>query len=274
VIPEIGILVGLYVITRIIPASWRTAVRIASVVTVVAATFVILDLFLQGATEKSLLSFLKGTSADEVSTAASKSGGEKRGSEKKLVTVTRAEGGSITTNLGYGIALAKNSALKREWIAVHDTSLPVDLEGTPGVVTAFVPGGYSGEYRYRSNFSVVTRSPVQAIEVRFLTFDVWGDHTQTLSYEEVLDIPGNAKREFKGEWRIFAENDAERHYASIAYVARLRLADGRVLLASEAPVLAEAKKFSEKFTAADLEPEPKREGKKGPVSNPGPQADG
>lgn len=224
--------------------------------TIVVAVVVIADLVFQATAERTLLSVFSGDNAEEVLEA--KAGNEESRESASTAVVTRADGGSITTNLGYGIALAKNSSLKREWIAIHDSSLPVELEGTPGVTTVFLPDGYSSEYRYRSNFTVVTKSPVQALDIRFLTFDVWGDHTQTLSYEEVFDLPGGARKDVKGEWRILAENDVERHYASIAYVARIRLADGRVLLANEEPVLAEAKRFSEKFTAADLEPETKR----------------
>lgn len=52
-------------------------------------------------------------------------------------TVTKADGGRITTELGYGIALVKGSSLHREWIAVHDTAIPVDTDGTPGVDTIY-----------------------------------------------------------------------------------------------------------------------------------------
>lgn len=82
------------------------------------------------------------------------------------------------------------------------------------------------------------------------------------------------KKSFRAEWRVYSENDVEQHYASIAYLARVRLADGRVLRASEGPVLAEAKKFSDKFTPADLEPEGSKPGQGEKSSpNPGPRPD-
>jgi hypothetical protein len=48
----------------------------------------------------------------------------------------------------------------------------------------------------------------------------------------------------------------EKHYASIAYIARVRLVDGRVSEAPTDAVIEEARKFSSKFTAAQLEPKP------------------
>lgn len=41
--------------------------------------------------------------------------------------VTKSSGGSIKTELGYGIVLNKESSLTREWITIHDDSLPVDI---------------------------------------------------------------------------------------------------------------------------------------------------
>jgi hypothetical protein len=92
--------------------------------------------------------------------------------------------------------------------------------------------------------------------VRFLTFDVWGEHVRTLSFEQVEDMPANTRKEFTGEWSLYSENEVEKHYASIAYIARVRLAGGRVVEAPTQLVLDEARKFSQKFTAAQLEPQP------------------
>lgn len=55
-------------------------------------------------------------------------------------------------------------------------------------------------------------------------------------------------------WTVSSENEVEEHYASIAYVARVRLASGRVLEGSTDRVVEEARKFSSKFTPADLDP--------------------
>lgn len=164
------------------------------------------------------------------------------------------EGGSITTVLGYGVAVAKGSSLQREWIAVHDSKMPVGFEGTPGVTTVYISRQYGSDYRYRAKFTVATREAIRAVQIRFLTFDVWGEHVRTLSFEDVADIAQNTKKELTGDWALYSENDVEKHYASIGYVARVRLADGRVIEAPTDLVVDEAKKFSQKFTAAELEP--------------------
>ena len=48
-------------------------------------------------------------------------------------TTTTEDGGSIQTKLSANIILNKESGLRREWVAVHDNTMPVDLIGTPGV---------------------------------------------------------------------------------------------------------------------------------------------
>ena len=139
---------------------------------------------------------------------------------------------------------------------VHDASMPARFDGTPGLTTVYERGGqYSnGEYRYRSKFTLATSDDVQAVEVRFLAFDVWGEHMQTFRYEEVADMSTGSAKPVTGEWRLFSENDAEKFYASIGYVSRVRLKSGRVVTAQDAPVVEEARKFSAKFSATDLEP--------------------
>lgn len=64
-------------------------------------------------------------------------------------SVTKSSGGSIKTELGYGIVLNKESGLTREWITVHDSSLPADITGTVGVKTIYKSGERysSGSYQ-------------------------------------------------------------------------------------------------------------------------------
>ena len=96
------------------------------------------------------------------------------GQQGDLVSVSRASGGSVQTDLGYGIKINKESSLMREWITVHDQVLPVDLVGTVGVRTIY--DSESRGYRYRALFSLQASEPLAAVEVRFLVFDIWGEH--------------------------------------------------------------------------------------------------
>lgn len=248
-IQEIGLVVGVYVLARLLSSLRPTIGRFVTYGAVAITSVVLIDLAIRIVHPSGIASFIAGedtprAAVPEEAAAAGTSAG----------TVTRAAGGSITTKLGYGFAVAKESSLQREWIVVHQPSLPVSIEGTPGVTTAYVSREYGGDYRYRAKFTLQTREAIQAVQVRFLTFDVWGEHVRVLSYEEVADVKANTKKDVTGEWALHSENDVEKHYASIGYIARVRLADGRVVEAPTDLVVEEARKFSEKFTAAELEP--------------------
>lgn len=177
-------------------------------------------------------------------------------SQVPRVTVTRESGGSIQTPLSSGIVVNKESSLTREWITFHDPLLPADVLGTIGVKTVYESGRVSGDYKYSAKFTIDAREPISAIEVRFLLFDLWGEHIKTLSLSEVADIQGS--KEVSGRWRVYSENEVSEYYASIGFIARVRTQSGRVFQANTIPVLEEARKFSKKFTAESLEPKPEK----------------
>ncbi len=165
------------------------------------------------------------------------------------ITVTRASGGSVQINLGYGIILNEGSSLEREWVTIHDPSLPLELIGTIGVVTDYRDG-----YVYRADFDVRATEALSAIEIRFLTFDLWGEHVKTLSETEIVDFEAGEIVELSPRWNLFSENECSEHYASIAYVARVRTSTGQVLYADPTVVIEEARRFSDAFTSEDLSP--------------------
>lgn len=171
------------------------------------------------------------------------------------VKITRASGGSIRTSLSSSIVLNSGSSLNREWISITHTALPVSLVGTPGITTKYEVGGrYSnGEYQYVAKFSINVTEPITAIEIRFLTFDIWGERGKSLVSTEVEDY-AVGQHELTGTWHIYGENEASEYYASIAYIAKVRTKDGRVLTADVRPVVEEARKFYSKFAEADLDP--------------------
>ena len=174
--------------------------------------------------------------------------------------VTRDSGGSIKTELGYGIVLNKESSLQREWITIHDDAIPADLVGTVGVKTIYESEGkYSrGDYRYIAYYTVKANENLTALEVRFLTFDIWGDLLRSLSATDILDLKSGESRKFVAKWNVYSENEVSGYYASIAYIAQVRTETGRVIKADPSVVVQEAQKFSAKFKASDLEPEPKK----------------
>lgn len=176
----------------------------------------------------------------------------------QAITVTRAASGSNQTNLGHGIVLNKNSSLEREWIVIHNPNMPADIEGTAGVRTVYEAGRATGSYRYLSDYFVVAKEPIAAIETRFLLLDVWGDLIRTLSATEVVDMETGPGKMFHGVWNLFSETEASKFHTSIAYIARVRTKSGRVIEGNPTAVLAEAKKLSKHLVEGDLEPKPDR----------------
>ena len=177
------------------------------------------------------------------------------------VKVTRADGGAMTVHLGHGYGLNKESTLRREWIAIADDRMPATLVGTPGLDVAYVDGRVSGEYVYSASFNVDAKEPLVAIAVSFICFDAWGRHVKSLVSDDVIDVPkgsDSGKPPFrfsaKANWRIFDENEAARHYASVAYVSRVRTKSGKIVECDHEVVLAECRKVSAKFTMEQIEP--------------------
>lgn len=76
-------------------------------------------------------------------------------------------------------------------------------------------------------------------------------------FQEVRNLEAGQQAKFEGEWSLYGQNDVDTYYASIAYVSRIRLAAGRVLVADPSPVIAEARKFNAEFGAEQLELEPR-----------------
>jgi hypothetical protein len=130
----------------------------------------------------------------------------------------------------------------------------VDFVRPAGIKTVYVSRNYTGDYNYSTQFELSTKEAISAVEVRFLVFDIWGQHRRTLVGTEVLDLAAKATKSFNFDWNLFSESEAAQHYASIAYVSRVRTQDGRILSANTKFVLDQARKFSAKFSETDLEP--------------------
>ena len=91
-----------------------------------------------------------------------------------------------------------------------------------------------------------------------MTFDVWGDHVRTLTGSEISDRQPASVMKLEHAWTLYSFNEAWEFYASITFIAQVRTAAGRVLKAETDVVLREARRFSEKFTAEQLEPSVKK----------------
>ena len=177
------------------------------------------------------------------------------------VPITKVDGGSMVTysvELTYSVEhsrstqskgdafINKNSTMRRKWVAIHDSKLPVGFLGTPGVTTI-----HTGELWYWADFSFLVKEPIVAIEFIFICFDIWGQHTQNLSTTQVQDF-GVGEHSFANGWQS-DYNEASEHYASIAYIARVRTKSGAIVTANTDKVIDAALEYMDDFTDDLLE---------------------
>lgn len=162
------------------------------------------------------------------------------------------DGGSVTTELGGGIAVNDGSSLHRRWITLRDSRLPLNIVGTTGPKTR-----YSGDrgYHFFAPFDVEASEPISAYEVRILIFSVWGDLLRIQVQNFIKDTPGGAGNA-QMEW--YERDETEVAYVhSLTYISRVLTQSGRVLRADDAAVLTEAKRISSRLKPEDLTVKPK-----------------
>lgn len=178
------------------------------------------------------------------------------------VTVTKCDGGSVTTSLGEGISVNAKSSLRREFVAIHDPSLPILVDETPGATMVYreaIKGYMPSGYEYRSKLNIKPSNDIAAIEARFVTFDIWGDHAKTLLLTEIRDMASGQDAGLYGTWDCRSESECSEYMSCIFYISRVRTKDGRVLKASAAAleaVLKEARRYNGNATLEKLEPKP------------------
>src|SRR4051794_2073092 len=87
------------------------------------------------------------------------------------VSMSRADGGSVVTDLGNGIAVNKGSSLHREWMTIHNDAMPADIQGTIGLDTEYV----SQSFRATALVMLRLKEPIRAIDLRYVLFNAWGE---------------------------------------------------------------------------------------------------
>ena len=151
----------------------------------------------------------------------------------------------------------KASHLGVDWWCVVDEAMPVRFAKPCGVIVHNIAKDYPLELVYRANPRVQCHDEsITACEIRFMTFDVWGEHTCTLSGTVIADLKAGEDNSCTWQWNLFSQAEGEEYSASLGFVSRVRLASGAVRNADPHFILREAKRFSEKFTENDLEPRP------------------
>ena len=167
---------------------------------------------------------------------------------------------------GLGVQGNKGTTVQRQWVTVNDPeslglrllapepkrrrAAPLDPATVgPTVLPGTTGSLYELEYRVEALAESVT-----AFELRLLLFDVWGDKLVTLVATEVTDLRAGETREFDARWNVFPRTDAEVFYGSVAWIERVRLADGEVVVADHEFVLEQTEIFSTRLNVEDLIP--------------------
>ena len=218
---EIGLAVGLYIITRLVPTKWKALYVPLAVVTVLVTVMVVADLSVRALTGTTLVAALVPPEPEQVIEASEAPDlimepgfeGAKLGYE-----IDRKPDGSFAFSIS-GVKINKGSSLKRESVLFNDPAAPVQIT-SHGTSIKFEDRGFvfSGKTGIEVNQAIV------AVQVRTILFDIFGQHMKNLANTESKDLP-NGKAELEGQWRAF-ENDVSELLTTVTYVARVRLADG------------------------------------------------
>jgi hypothetical protein len=165
--------------------------------------------------------------------------------------VAELDGGSVITDLGYKIRVNDGSTLHRRWYVLNDPGAPVALSGS-GVKTIY----RSGEYNFVAVGTGTPSVPIQALEVRMMIFDVWGNHLKTLSVTALRDYQQGTQIDLSkdGIWRTY-ENEVSETLTVISFVACARRADGISWFFDAKKVLGEVQHIKLKLSEADLSPQ-------------------
>jgi hypothetical protein len=166
------------------------------------------------------------------------------------LVVTTLDGGSVTTDLGYGIKTNKNSTLHRTWVILNDPACPVQIS----------EAGLSISYGDRQfNFlqvgTLTASEPVSAFEVRYVLYDVFGEHLKTLSATAVTDVAANSPRPLRdgGSWRAW-DNEVTDLMTVVAFVAQVRTQSGKIWRYQDKALSQELGKIKLQASAGVLDP--------------------
>jgi len=162
--------------------------------------------------------------------------------------VARAVADPMTTDLGFGIKLNPFSTLRRQWIVVNDPALPVTFKEPCGLRVSY----QDRNYRFSSFCDMQTSQPISAFELRVVPITIFGERLTTLTATDIRDFAPGANLRLTSQWNLWRENDAEEFYASVAFIAAVRLADGRILKSDLKLALDEVSRLSGEVSPEDL----------------------
>lgn len=138
------------------------------------------------------------------------------------ISVTKAQGSSIITVLGYGIKLNDGSSLNREKITLNDASCPIQLNDVE-ILTSYSERSYN----FKQNGSISINEPIVAYEIHYMLYDVFGEHLKTLSATKIIDLEGMQELPKTSSWYA-SETNTSQYYRCVAYVANVRTKAGKL----------------------------------------------
>ncbi len=164
--------------------------------------------------------------------------------------VREEDGGSVVVHTANGV-LNQNSSLKRRWYAIDDLASPVRLNRV-GVFTRF-------DEKEQLHFlsPVGTVSPTQlisAVEMRYLLFDVWGQHLRTLTLTRLVDASTTVDLREAASWPAL-ESDVSQLVTVVAFAARVRAAEGQVWTYDSEKMLPQIRSLGLSVASEDLAPD-------------------
>jgi len=167
--------------------------------------------------------------------------------------VNQYDGGSVALRSATGF-LNQDSTLKRTWYVIDDSNSPVRLERA-GVTTRL-----DDKEKIQYFVPIGTLSPkeaISAVEVRYLLFNIWGERLRTLSLTRLADSSTHVDLRVGNDWPAL-ELEASQLVTVVAFVARVRMADGEQWTYDAHDMAARIGALGVSVGASDLSPDEQR----------------
>jgi len=167
-----------------------------------------------------------------------------------VLQVREDDGGSVIVRGPNGL-LNQSSSLKRKWYAIDDAACTVRLNRT-GIYTKF--DNTQGTYAFVPVGSLTPKQAISAVEVRYILFDVWGQRIRTLSLTKLADSATSVDFRDSSAWPAW-EPEVSNLVTVVAFVARVRTADGAVWTYDKAAMLQQIQTLGVAIAQPDMVPD-------------------
>ena len=167
--------------------------------------------------------------------------------------VREEDGGSVAVRTANGV-LNQDSSLKRTWYVIDDPKAPAVLNH--GGVSPRLDDKDMQQY-FIAVATVSPRQLISAVEVRYVLFDVWGQHLKTFSLTELADSSTHIDFRGSNKWSAL-ESEASQLLTVVSFVARVRMADGAVWTFDADRMTSQVDDLGLNVAPADLIPDEQR----------------